>query len=113
MKRWDLTERGALEPMEETHNGDWALYDEAEAEVAARAQTIKQLAQELGISEGALASATQENERLRKALSGRLQENERLREEIEVLRLYGNKDCTHMADAELARRRAVPQSPVT
>lgn len=26
-------------------------------------------------------------------------------EEIEVLRAYGNKDCTAMADTELARRR--------
>lgn len=29
-----------------------------------------------------------------------------LRQEVEVLRLYGNKDCTAMADAELRRRRA-------
>lgn len=27
-------------------------------------------------------------------------------EEIEVLRLYGNHDCTAMADAELLKRRA-------
>lgn len=36
-----------------------------------------------------------------------------LAEEIEVLRLYGNKDCTAMADAELSRRRANSASPVT
>jgi hypothetical protein len=29
-----------------------------------------------------------------------------LEEEIEVLRLYGNKDCTAMADEELQRRRS-------
>jgi hypothetical protein len=33
-------------------------------------------------------------------------EIERLREEIEVLRNYGNKDCTGMADEALARIRA-------
>lgn len=102
--------------MEETHNGDWALYDEAEAEVAARAQTIKQLAQELGISEGALASATQENERLRKALSGRLQENERMRDALLAIHgstgpdgLWENK-AIHGVAADGLRE---PQSPVT
>lgn len=38
------------------------------------------------------------------------QEVDQLQQEIEVLRLYGNKGCTHMADAELERRRALPQS---
>lgn len=32
-------------------------------------------------------------------------EEERLRQEIQVLREYGNKDCTAMADEELERRR--------
>jgi hypothetical protein len=31
----------------------------------------------------------------------------KLKEEIEVLRQYGNKDCTEMADEELVRRRSV------
>lgn len=43
-------------------------------------------------------------------LANYAQENEQLREEIEVLRLYGNKDCTAMGDGELRRRRAEPQS---
>lgn len=38
-------------------------------------------------------------------------EIERLREEVEVLRLYGNKDCTAMADAELRRRRSPVEPP--
>lgn len=29
----------------------------------------------------------------------------KLRQEIEILRCYGNKDCTSMADAELKRLR--------
>jgi len=31
-------------------------------------------------------------------------ENERLRREVEVLRQYGNKDCTRMADAAIRAR---------
>ena len=31
---------------------------------------------------------------------------EELEEEVEVLRLYGNKSCTAMADEELERRRS-------
>lgn len=38
-------------------------------------------------------------------------EIQKLREEIEVLRAFGNKDCTAMADAELARRRSSTNHP--
>lgn len=33
------------------------------------------------------------------------EENERLREEVRVLRLYGNKDCTSMADEALKQEQ--------
>ena len=32
-------------------------------------------------------------------------DNERLREEVRVLRLYGNKDCTSMADEALKQEQ--------
>jgi len=33
-------------------------------------------------------------------------EIDRLEQEVEILRLYGNKDCTSMADLELKRLRS-------
>lgn len=42
-----------------------------------------------------------------------VEEANQLRQEIKVLREYGNKDCTTMADDELARRRSLipPRAP--
>jgi len=44
--------------------------------------------------------------RLKKSLDSEiiaLRNNEKLRREIEILRQYGNKDCTAMADEEISR----------
>lgn len=34
MKRWDLTEYGAREPMYEVHNGDWVLFEDYAHEIS-------------------------------------------------------------------------------
>jgi hypothetical protein len=47
----------------------------------------------------------------RRQISEARVEGEEMREEIEVLREYGNKDCTWMADDELKRRRAAIATP--
>jgi len=41
------------------------------------------------------------------------QENERLREEVRVLRLYGNKDCTAMADEAMKIEAALRREDAT
>lgn len=42
---------------------------------------------------------------LAEILNSRISKIEKLEQEIQVLRSYGNKDCTSMADAELDRLR--------
>ncbi len=44
-------------------------------------------------------------------LEGMEREMERLRLEVEVLRIYGNKDCTAMADAALEQKQATGKGP--
>lgn len=44
-------------------------------------------------------------ERAMEKISKLKQENQRLEREIEILRQYGNKDCTAMADEVLAQNK--------